>query len=168
LNPQSLVPGLPIIPRRRYNVNIGEIASSLPVAIGVPAPKSLNPGYSLEPKTSLVERQGVLVPPLPRIPSSASDRARGTGNRRKSISSVARDRTYAARDIQRSKDPGEALGVPEVDDEDEEEIMNGEGIAINGSTNGLADPSLAGGAMSIREQGRRNAYRILQRQSVVP
>lgn len=129
----------------------GEIAASLPVSIGLSVARPSGPsGYTLQPKTSLVDRAGILVPPLPRATSNDSAAAAAARSRSKSISSVARDRTYAVRDIQRSKDPGEALTVPE-EDEDEDEYSDGEEESLG-----------------TEEQARRRAYRILKRQSDVP
>ena len=123
-------------------------AASLPVTINF-IPQS---GMTFQPKTSLSERQGVLVPTLPHQPTTPrlvpGTEDKRTGYRRrsrsKSISSVARDRTYAERDVKRSQDPGDALTVPDEDEEEED------------------------GSDEIEEQGRRNAYKILNRQSNVP
>ena len=138
----------PVFPSPKWKHQTVSVAASLPVTINfIP-----QPGMTLHPKMSLVERQSNFVPALPRQPVTAGS-VPGTEDkhpsrrrfRSKSISSVARDRTYAERDVKRSLDPGDALAVPDEDDEEEED-----------------------GADGIEEQGRRNAYKILNRQSDVP
>ena len=121
--------------------------------------------FSIAPKTSLVDRTGVKVPPLPtrkyspqsthsglHIPPTPPNAPGGNGNanrsRSRSISSVARDRTYAARDVSQMRDPGEALVVPEEEDEDDF-------IPIEHGINEA-------------DKGRLNAYKILARQTDTP
>jgi len=167
-----------VLPRiSRWKHKPADSAHSLPVSIGMVMPRNRNPsltGFALEPKTSLVDRKGILVPPLPRNNSGRGDDAATMGSTMtptttripatatatvtigpgrpasKSISSVARERTYAVRDIQQSKDPGESLTVPEEEDDEDE------------------DRSQEHDLDHIPERSRRNAYRILQRQSDVP
>ncbi|KAF8338963.1 uncharacterized protein EI90DRAFT_3039835 [Cantharellus anzutake] len=143
---------VPVIPAPRWNHQTTTIAASLPLSISlVPHPYSQS-SMTLQLKSSLIEGQSVLVPPLKQpiatdsVVGERSERRSGARMRSKSFSSVARDRTYAERDVQRSQDPGDALGVP--DEEDEEEEVLGED--------------------EIEEKGRRNAFKILNRQSDVP
>ena len=82
-----------------------QIAHSLPIAI---APLSENrrklglPAY--EPKTSLSDRPGMMVPPLRRVSSEALKRA-----------------SYAERDRARSIDPGTLDFTADEDDDDEDD-----------------------------------------------
>lgn len=160
-----IVADLPAILPRRRSASTTSIASSLPIEIHVRRARTTdNTSFTFAPKTSLVDRPGIKVPPLPlRIstPSGANEvrpliainqsssgpPTPGGGNRSrsKSVSSLARDRTYAARDVSQMRDPGEALGVPE--EEDEDEYVAGE--------NGLEED----------DPGRLNAYKILTRQT---
>ena len=159
---------LPKIPRRRPAAT-GGIPASLPIEI---QPRGLveNSVFSIAPKTSLVDRTGIRVPPLPlsKHPSQSArdvhygtphtspppipgNNDNGTRNRSRSISSVARDRTYAARDVSQMRDPGESLVVPE---EEEDEVE--------------ADDVPIEDGISKEDKGRLNAYRILARQTNTP
>lgn len=163
-----VVADLPAIPIRRRSAPTTSIASSLPIEIHVRRPRTTdNTSFTFAPKTSLVDRPGIQVPPLPLravTPSTTHDTrptlsihqsssgppTPGGGNRSrsKSVSSVARDRTYAARDVSQMRDPGEALGVPEEEDEDEDAVAE----------NGLDE----------EDPGRLKAYKILVRQADNP
>lgn len=130
-----------------------------------------NSVFSIAPKTSLVDRTGIRVPSLPlsKHPSQSTrdvhsgtphtytspppipgNNGNGNRSRSRSISSVARDRTYAARDVSQMRDPGESLVVPEEEDEvEEDDVPIEDGI-------------------SKEDKGRLNAYRILARQTNTP
>lgn len=80
--------------------NPSGFASSLPVQIR----PFLNDHPTLEPKTSLAEKQGVLVPPLKTKPRN---------------SSAIRKAVYAERDRSRAIDPGPTLDFnDEAEDDD--------------------------------------------------
>lgn len=118
--------------------NPSQFATSLPVRI---AAGPLAPSADLEPKTSLHNEPGVLVPAL-RL---------GTQTTRQT-----RERTYALRDLARSVDPGPVLELQAAEDaaEDSDEDEDEEGDAL--------------GEMSSAERVRRRTMRIVQRQSGVP
>jgi len=94
------------------NVNRGEwqnpsqSASSLPVQIHPLV--QYNP--TLEPKTSLAEKQGVLVPPLK------------VSNSRPSTAAAFRKAAYAERDRSRLIDPGPTLDFNEQEDNEEDDL----------------------------------------------
>ncbi|KAF9519555.1 hypothetical protein BS47DRAFT_1337004 [Hydnum rufescens UP504] len=133
-----------VLPRiSRWKHKPADLAHSLPVSIGMAMPRNKNSsltGFALEPKTSLADRKGVLVPPLPRTNSgrrddAATDESTITATTR---TPAATAYYHASKSISsQSKDPGESLTVPEEEDDEDEDR-------------------------------RRNAYRILQRQSDVP
>jgi hypothetical protein len=81
-------------------------------------------------------------------PNTPSGNGNGNRSRSKSISSVARDRTYAARDVSHMRDPGTALFVPE-EEEEEDDVPVEDGIGEE-------------------DKGRLNAYKILARQTDTP
>lgn len=148
---------LPAIRRRRSATTSG-IPASLPIEIQPRRPTE-NSTFTIAPKTSLVDRTGLKVPSLPAqkhssqptqdetphanssIMNTPSSNGNGNRSRSKSISSVARDRTYAARDVSHMRDPGEALFVPE--EEEEEDVEDG---------------------INEEDKGLFNAYKILARQ----
>jgi hypothetical protein len=116
------------------------MAGSLPIAIG-PLSQSRPPLSlaSYQPKTSLADHPGVLVPALQ------------TG-RTVSSSAALRKAAYAERDRSRSFDPG-ALDFETELDEDEEP---------SDDESSKTDPP------EIGERGRRRALRILQARSELP
>ncbi|KII95290.1 hypothetical protein PLICRDRAFT_34131 [Plicaturopsis crispa FD-325 SS-3] len=120
------------------------LASSLPIAIG-PLGKTREALSlaSYQPKTSLSDRPGTLVPPLPRSYS---------GNKVAS-SAALRKAVYAERDALRALDPG-PLDFAADDDDDEQEQSEEE--------NPVPGDVGAGG------RGRQHAYKILQKRSEVP
>ncbi|KIJ56599.1 hypothetical protein M422DRAFT_22755 [Sphaerobolus stellatus SS14] len=84
--------------------NPSRFASSLPVQIR----PLLNYKPDLEPKTSLTDKQGVLVPPLKSKPRSSS--------------SAIRKAVYAERDRSRAIDPGPTLEFNDLEETEDEEI----------------------------------------------
>jgi hypothetical protein len=89
-------------------VEVSQFAISLPIKIG---PMLWKDQGDLEPKTSLVDKRGVLVPPL----RTGALPVTGPG-------SVA---TSAKRDMGLSKsiDPGPALAIPDEDEEEEVDLV---------------------------------------------
>ncbi|KAF8897925.1 hypothetical protein BD779DRAFT_1782218 [Infundibulicybe gibba] len=120
-----------------YNAAIG----SLPIPINVLLqPRETLSLASYQPKTSLADRPGILVPALPT----------------KSASSVAlRKAAYAERDRTRSMDPGALDFAGEEYDEEEEEDD-----ADNGPT--------VGETLDSGGRGRKQALKILQARSELP
>ncbi|EPQ59003.1 hypothetical protein GLOTRDRAFT_135997 [Gloeophyllum trabeum ATCC 11539] len=117
------------------------LGSSMPIAIG-PLSRSKKvlgiPSY--QPKTSLSDRPGVLVPPLP-----PNQRRRSSGE---FSSSTLRKASYAERDRMRNMDPG-ALDFA-AEDVDEDEDTDNDNIPQVGSV------------------GRQRALKILEARSKVP
>lgn len=120
----------------------------MPVTIG---PIRDLAAQSRQPKSSLVDRPGVLVPPLFRRRSSAS-------GQQVSASVIKRQMMYAERDASRSVDPGMSLGVEPIEEDEEEDLD----VAA-------AESSLAGAAGDATgldppiERSRKQAMLILQK-----
>lgn len=97
-------------------MSLGQIASSLPIPI---APLSQNRQRfgvpAMQPKTSLSDRPGILVPPLHKASSAALRRA-----------------SYAERDRSRLIDPGTLDFTAEEDEEEEEEEVDPELGSVGG------------------------------------
>lgn len=94
---------------------------------------------SYQPKTSLAERPGILVPPLPQ---------RGMS------SSALRKAAYAERDLSRSMDPGALdFATDEIDSNEDDESD---------------DEVLQGVATESGGRGRKRALKILQARSEIP
>jgi len=85
--------------------NPSRFASSLPVQIR----PLLNYQPTLEPKTSLADRQGVLVPPL-------------NTNKSRNSSTAIRKAVYAERDRARAIDPGPTLDLNDLEETEEDEV----------------------------------------------
>ena len=132
----------------------------------------------LEAKTSLADRQGVLVPPLQATTTTTTNTTNTTSttttkntamtrhrySRRNSAAAIRRA-TYAERDRTRSIDPGPTLDFNEQEEmEDEDEDEGGGGGALGG---GGGDGALGGGG-GDGERGRHHALSILQARSVIP
>ncbi|KAH8113217.1 hypothetical protein DFH11DRAFT_1600817, partial [Phellopilus nigrolimitatus] len=92
-----------------------DLASSLPVSIAPISQVKSSGVPSLQPKTSLTDRQGVLVPPIPPLPTVTEEEDGG-----KNKSAVAsRKEAYAERDRKRDMDPGLLDFVQDGEDEEE-------------------------------------------------
>lgn len=85
-----------------------QLARSLPIEIQ----PLLQSHYPLEPKTSLADKQGILVPPLKFDNHQTS--------------SAIRKAVYAGRDLSRFVDPGPTLGLDDHEEVEEEntEVSN--------------------------------------------
>ncbi|KAI0034080.1 hypothetical protein K488DRAFT_84301 [Vararia minispora EC-137] len=114
------------------------VVASLPVFIGPNHTRTASGGFTYQPKTSLSDMYGQMVPVL---------RDPGSKNPSYASSAALRKAAYAERDLARSMDPG-ALDFLMHEDEDEDE--DGELSADAGS------------------RGRRNALRILKARSELP
>ncbi|KAG8745760.1 hypothetical protein FRC10_007021 [Ceratobasidium sp. 414] len=120
--------------------NPSKFATSLPVRIAA-GPLTMDTAEEREPKTSLHNEPGVLVPPL-RLHTQTPRQSR--------------ERTYAMRDLARSVDPGPVLELQAAEDaagDTDEDETEGEDTL---------------GEMSSAERVRRRTMRIVQRQSGVP
>ncbi|QRV87497.1 hypothetical protein RhiJN_15515 [Ceratobasidium sp. AG-Ba] len=120
--------------------NPSKFATSLPVKIAA-GPLATSPTDEREPKTSLHNEPGALVPPL-RLHTQTPRQSR--------------ERAYALRDLARSVDPGPVLELQAAEDaaaDTDEDEAEGE--------DALDEPNSA-------ERARRRAMRIVQRQSGVP
>lgn len=115
--------------------NPSQFATSLPVRI---AAGPLDTSTDLEPKTSLHNEPGALVPALKLDTQSTRQ---------------TRERTYALRDLARSVDPGPVLELQAAEDAAED-------------TDEEEEDTL--GEISSAERVRRRTMRIVQRQSGVP
>ncbi|KAG9121806.1 hypothetical protein FRC07_002078 [Ceratobasidium sp. 392] len=120
--------------------NPSKFATSLPVRIAA-GPLAADTSDEREPKTSLHNEPGALVPPL-RLHTQTPRQSR--------------ERTYAMRDLARSVDPGPVLELQAAEDAAEDTDEDG--------TEG--EDTL--GEMSSAERVRRRTMRIVQRQSGVP
>lgn len=120
--------------------NPSKFATSLPVRIAA-GPLATSPTDEREPKTSLHNEPGVLVPPL-RLHTQTPRQSR--------------ERIYAMRDLARSVDPGPVL-----------ELQAAEDAAEDTDEDEVEDESTLG-EMSSAERVRRRTMRIVQRQSGVP
>ncbi|GAB1524987.1 hypothetical protein RhiTH_008143 [Rhizoctonia solani] len=116
--------------------NPSQFATSLPIGI---AAGPLASSAEREPKTSLHNEPGALVPPL-RLNHETPRQTR--------------ERTYALRDLARSVDPGPALELQAAEDAEEDTDEEEEIDAV--------------GEISNAERIRRRTMRIVQRQSGVP
>ncbi|KAG9101980.1 hypothetical protein FRC06_002428 [Ceratobasidium sp. 370] len=120
--------------------NPSKFATSLPVRIAA-GPLAMDTTDEREPKTSLHNEPGALVPPL-RLHAQTPRQSR--------------ERTYAMRDLARSVDPGPVLELQAAEDaaeDTDEDETEGEDAL---------------GEMSSAERVRRRTMRIVQRQSGVP
>lgn len=117
------------------------IPGSLPISIG-PLSRKREPLSlaSYQPKTSLSDRAGAMVPPLPNIVGRYS-------------TSALRKASYAARDRDRSMDPGTLDFVSQDDDGDEDDESDDE-------------PSQTDPPNEAR--GRQRAFKILEARSKLP
>ncbi|KAG9090792.1 hypothetical protein FS749_000281 [Ceratobasidium sp. UAMH 11750] len=120
--------------------NPSKFATSLPVRIAA-GPLAMETADEREPKTSLHNEPGALVPPL-RLHTQTPRQSR--------------ERTYAMRDLARSVDPGPVLELQAAEDAAEDTDED--------ETEG--DDTL--GEMSSAERVRRRTMRIIQRQSGIP
>jgi len=120
-----------------------EIAASLPISIGPLSPtKETLSLASYQPKASLSNQSGILVPAL---------RVRSKSGSRQVASTAWRKAAYAQRDINRYTDPGPLdFAADEDDDEDDED-----------EESALASVDKGG-------RGRQRALKILQVRSEVP
>ncbi|CCO30621.1 hypothetical protein BN14_04651 [Rhizoctonia solani AG-1 IB] len=116
--------------------NPSQFATSLPIGI---AAGPLASSAEREPKTSLHNKPGALVPPL-RLDCETPRQTR--------------ERTYALRDLARSVDPGPVLELQAAED-------------AEGDTDEEEEADLVG-EISNTERIRRRTMRIVQRQSGVP
>ncbi|KAG8681921.1 hypothetical protein FRC09_017145 [Ceratobasidium sp. 395] len=120
--------------------NPSKFATSLPLRIAA-GPLAMGTSEEREPKTSLHNEPGALVPPL-RLHAQTPRQSR--------------ERTYAMRDLARSVDPGPVLELQAAEDaaeDTDEDETEGEDTL---------------GEMSSAERVRRRTMRIVQRQSGVP
>ncbi|KAG1782864.1 hypothetical protein EV702DRAFT_959144 [Suillus placidus] len=117
------------------------IPGSLPISIG-PLSRKREPLSlaSYQPKTSLSDRAGAMVPPLPNIVGRYS-------------TSALRKASYAARDRDRSMDPGTLDFVSQDDEGDEDDESDDE-------------PSQTDPPNEAR--GRQRAFKILEARSKLP
>ncbi|CAE6485299.1 unnamed protein product [Rhizoctonia solani] len=116
--------------------NPSQFATSLPIGI---AAGPLASSAEREPKTSLHNEPGALVPPL----RFHQETPRQT-----------RERTYAMRDLARSVDPGPVLELQAAEDAEQDTDEEEEADVV--------------GEISNAERVRRRTMRIVQRQSGVP
>ena len=123
------------------------MASSLPIPIAPVSQKNFG-DKRLQPKTSVPDHEGVLVPPL--LPQITEEEDEGKP------ASLYRKQKYAERDRARARDPGLLDFAPDGDDEDEYESEedetgpDGETVQISAS------------------RGRQHALKILKAGSSVP
>lgn len=119
--------------------NAPDIATSMPISIGpLNKPRETLSLASYQPKTSLSDRPGVLVPPLLQRQKSAGS------------SAAWRKAAYAERDRSRSMDPGTLdFALEEDDDDDDDEDATKISTAQAG-------------------RGRQHALKILQVRSEAP
>jgi len=109
-----------------------QVAASLPVPMAPISQMHANgKPASLQPKTSLADRPGILVPPLPSLAEE--------GEESKKPAATVRKEAYAERDRKRSMDPGvldfatdeaddeDANSSPETPDDDVEQISTSRG-----------------------------------------
>lgn len=125
---------------------LGGIPRSLPVAIRPFSSKAARP--ALQPKTSLADRPGVLVPALRAAGLAASFVPPPRGLALVSSSAAARRASYAERDLRRAFDPG-ALDFAAVAEDEEPGTPGEEGEEVGG-------------------RGRQRALKILQARSELP
>ena len=128
------------------NYKLPGLPSSVPVAMTPVSQLQLSSnGRSLQPKTSLTERRGTLVPPLPVVREE-------DGERVKKSPSAIRKATYIARDRLRAMDPGVLDFLEEEDEED-----------------GTDSPMSQDSANQVSaSRGRQHALKILRAGSSVP
>ena len=118
-----------------------DIVNSVPISIGplITKPKEALSLASYQPKTSLSDAPGTLVPPLPQ-----------PGHQKVAASSVAwRKAAYAERDRNRAQDPGALDFAAEGDDDDDDDDEDNTTAQLGG-------------------RGRQRALKILQLRSEIP
>lgn len=106
-------------------------------------------GRSLQPKTSLTDRPGTLVPPLPSLHEEDES------TKKKSPAAIRKD-AYMKRDRLRAMDPGVLDFLAEEDDDDDDD----DDSPSSGSQDDVAQVSTS--------RGRVHALKILKAGSSVP
>lgn len=129
------------------NFKLPGLASSVPVPMAPISQMQLSSnGRSLQPKTSLTDRPGTLVPPLPSLHEEDEP------SKKKSPAAIRKD-TYIKRDRLRAMDPGVLDFMAEEDDDDDDSPSSG-------SQDDVAQVSTS--------RGRLHALKILKAGSSVP